>query len=498
MVRLKIAAVLSLLLLCALPISASAQGLLERAIDEYRAENYEEAQELLSQALKADPGSARAYYYKGLTLKRMGNIKAAIPSFKAALKQIPPEKAACLELAAIYLTLDEYEQAADWLQQAEKNGARPAEVAMLRGMLLMRQKRHDDAIAQFSAAKAAEPALAPTADFQIAMAHASARRLEQARASLKTVITISPDSDMAEYARDYEKTFANVVKDHRTWRGTVFAGYLYDDNVFGKPRSEIAGIVFPKNRDNAFVGNFRLDYTPFLEGRKLFSAQYALNTSTYGQRSEYDQISNSISMTLGISLDSGALTAPITYSHYLLGQDPYMQQIATRPTWYLMLVPGHILQTGLGYSRREMLKKPLSPEENRDANIFSGTLGYLYTFAEGRGFLNLRYELSDDVAEGKNWHNLGNRFSALALIPVWKGVSVNLSGDVALQNYQNSNSYFSVRRNDTLWSMAAGVSWEAIKGVKLNAQYGHTRAESNINIYDYTRNTIMCGLELNF
>jgi len=488
----------SLLMSLLLCTGLHAEDLLEKGISDYKAENYEEAEVIFSGVLKTGPDSTTALYYMGLTQKRLGNLKAAIPYLKKAAQSAIPVRDSFLELADTYIALENYKEAYHWLDLADKNGAAASNTAFLRGQILMNEKRFDDAIVQFGKAKSADPALAPSADLQIAMAHASERRLEKARASLKTVITISPESEMAEYARSYEKTFDNVIKEHRTWRGTLYTGYLYDDNVFGKPRSELFGINFPKKSDNGFVGNFRLDYTPFLEGRKLFSAQYAVNTTTYGQRSEYNQIVQNFSLTPGISLSNGAVTLPVIYSHYMLGQDPYMHQIAVRPSYFLMFKEGHIAQFSLGFARREMLKKPLSPQENRDSNIFSGTVGYLYTFAEGKGFFNVRYELSDDVAEGTNWHNLGNRFSAVMLIPLWSRLSATASGEVQLQNYQNANSYFGVRRDDTLWNGVVGLSYEIRKGFKLNAQYAHTRAESNINIYDYTRNTVMCGLETVF
>jgi hypothetical protein len=165
-----------------------------------------------------------------------------------------------------------------------------------------------------------------------------------------------------------------------------------------------------------------------------------------------------------------------------------------------MLSTDHIVQFSTGYARREMLRSPPNHDRNeeRDGNIWSLSPGYLRPFKGGKGFFYFHYEFSDDNTEGKNWENIGNRFTLGLIFPIVEKVSLSVSGDILLQDYRHTHTFYGMERSDRIYYGSTGIRWEILKGLKLNLQYAHTRADSNIDVYEYRRNVVQLGVEYTF
>lgn len=484
-------------LLHPLPVLATGD-FLTTGIAEYRAENYEEALESFALARQSGEDETLAYYL-GLTRKRMGDARGALGSFREALRLGAPPAAVYRELADCYLVLDDPAGARQALADGEAAGVRASELNLVRGQLLARERRYDEALATFSQVEKEAPELAGQARFQMAQIYAAQQKPQQARASLQAVIDMSPDSELAAYARDYERQFAAAIEQHRTWRATTQFAYLYDSNAIGKPEDDVN---LTDAVDHAWVANLRLDYQPLLEGNILFSGRYAVNTATYDENDSSNQIVQNLTLTPGVKGAAGSLTVPVYYTHYFLDGEQYQQLIGTRPTLNLRMGRAQIVQLSGGYAHRTMLRDYLNAAtealESRDADVFTAGGGYIYLFAGGRGMSNLRYEWSDDQARGSNWRIKGDKLALNLLLPLSASVAANGGGEVLWQNFEGEHSFYGYRREDRVYGATAGLSWEVLAALKLYTQYSFTRADSNLPVYDYSRHAVTAGVEINF
>ncbi|HAK88623.1 MAG TPA: hypothetical protein DCP24_06880, partial [Nitrospiraceae bacterium] len=53
-------------------------------------------------------------------------------------------------------------------------------------------------------------------------------------------------------------------------------------------------------------------------------------------------------------------------------------------------------------------------------------------------------------------------------------------------------------RRDDIYSAGGGVIYELLKGLNLNLNYSHTRADSNFAIYNYKKNIYSFGVDYSF
>jgi hypothetical protein len=192
-----------------------------------------------------------------------------------------------------------------------------------------------------------------------------------------------------------------------------------------------------------------------------------------------------------------AVTLPLTYNYSLLDYKIYSYEISARPTLTYPLAPEHILQVSAGYAKREFFVSPATPLENRNAEIYSGHLGYIFLFADGKGFFNFKYDSSFEDTAGYNWEAYINKLSMEMLIPIGKKTDVILSGETARSNYP-LNSFYNVKRNDTSLAASIGINRQLYEMLYLNAQFSHSTFYSNIALYEYRRNVYSAGLELRF
>jgi tetratricopeptide (TPR) repeat protein len=472
------------------------ESLLDQGVKEYRSENYEEAMAALKSARDKNPESSVAAFYLGLTFKQAGDYKAAAEQFRDALRLTPAVLDASVELAEVLFTMGETAAAKKALLDAEKRNVRPSAVAFLKGLVLAKENDAEGAEDSFRNAAKFDPALAQQTEFQIAILQARERKISKARKSLKALIAMDPASEAASMAREYETAFTRLIEGHRPWRVVAGVNYLYDDNVISNPANDTR--LAQPDKDNAFVGTFRLDYAPLLDAPWGITAQYNLQSTTYSELDTMDTMVNSVSVVPSYSQSFGAASLPVSYSHVLLADKKYMGMVSVRPTQSLLLPSGHIGQFSLAYTRREMLRDPYLAEEDRDSDIFGAGGGYVAPFGEGKGMVSLRYEFSYDNAVGQNWVNRGHRLNVGGNFPVIDGLTLQLNGDFFAQDYLHEHTSFNKVREDTVYTAVAGLTWDITPNVSLNFQYNHTRAVSNIDQYDYRRNTITTGIEAGF
>ena len=480
--------------------SLSAQSLLDIGIAEYKAENYEEALDALMKAKSQQPDSPQVAYYLGLTYKQMGNYRESARQFKEALRLSPSVKEAYPELIETLFYLNEIKEAKDWMNRAERERVTPGRLFFLRGFILLKEGNEKGALKAFKKAKEMDPSLSQASDIQMARIYARQKRFIEARESLKAVISVDPTSESASFAKEYEDALSRTVKKYKPWSVTAGVAYQYDDNAVLKPSKRISGVRITGEEDSSIITTLRFIYTPLLKDPWVFTGQYYSYTNTYFDNHRVNLINQSVSLTPGYNFSRGVLTLPASFTYQWLHEKEYMHVSQAKPTVHLMITPDHIVLLSAGYIRREMLQSPPNHDRNeeRDGNIWSLSPGYLHPFKGGKGLLYFYYEFSDDHTEGRNWENMGNRFTLGLIFPIIEKVSLAASGDIFLQDYRHTHTFYGMERSDRTYYGSAGVRWEILKGLKLNLQYSHTRVDSNIDVYEYRRNQFLLGAEYTF
>jgi len=487
----RIAVILFICIACAAPCMAASST--QQAISEYGLENYEEALVMLDEASKAEGATSLNAYYTGLCQKQTGDYTAAVESFKNALQGQQPEKNAAVDLIALLLNLEQLDEASQWVVWAEKEKVKPADVAYLKGLLLLKQKQYSEAITSFQAAKTGVPETDQQIEMQIAVAYAQDGKTKEARDSLKAIVTRYPGTDVAAFASEYDQRISTAAPAKR-WNIYAGVNYLYDDNVTLKSKVASAIVDSRNQHDSGITENLRLEYDLPLADKWSANLQYALQNNNYFRLRDYNMLVNGLTANFINRSENGLLALPLNVTHTALNYSNYSLQVSLKPTATAIFTANQLGQLSLGYSYRDMLQKSYSTAEDRTASIFNLQAGYIYLFADGRGMFNLRGEGFYENTDGREWRNMGGRLGSDLLIPVTKSTKLIFTAEGAWQDYLDS----SANRHDTTVTASVSINQQLHTNLYLNLQYYYTRALSNVDLYDYQRNVIMSGVELRF
>lgn len=536
-------------------INVYGQTLFEKGLQEFKEENYEEALQYFLEARTLEPKSSTVAFYLGLTYKLTENYKAAVPYLRDAVTFTPRVKEALVELIDALYQTNNLKEAKEWIEVGEKEGIQPARIQFLKGLILSKEGKYMEAVTAFEKAKSLDPSMAQVAEFQIAGALTKEGKLKEAQKRFKSTITLDPTTDMATYAKDYEKMIAEKIERERPWRFSIGLNYKYDSNVVAKGTGPIADYI-SGSEDSAINLFMRIGYTfPFsfntpynlsfqysLFAEKYFPKQYERADGTTGNLSEYNNMSNVFSLIPGYNFEKWSLSFPITYiynslqgdkSNSFLGEPTtwwnttrYMEQYGITPTARFMVTKNSVGEVSFGIAQKRYFETLLHPEpftsdENRNATMMNSSLGWTYFFKEGKGIFGLKYTYGKEEADGRNWSiDYENRFNMTFLYPLYdfikKPIKFLASADIAFAKYKFENAFFDTkRRNDTYYLSGGfiyegfmddlvkgkdkeGFVYELFKNTDLVVQYTYIRDRCNIKIYDYKRELITVGFEYKF
>lgn len=472
---------------------------MEEGIMQYRQENYENALKLFEEERKTNPASSIAAFFLGLTQKQLLKYEEAAANLEASITLEPRIKDALVELIDVLYRMGRHKEALQWVTEGERLNIHPAKMAFLKGLLLQQEGDMVGADAAFDRARNIDPTLAQSAEFQKAIGHLKEQELEKARERFQASIQQDPASDLATFARHYVDALDRQLFLQRPIRFTLGLFGQYDTNVVLKP-SEDLSYLEPVTDEESYVmsTNFRIDYRPALKGPFLFNAQYSFMSNFHQKHSTtHDLMGNSISVNPGLSVGKSAFTAAFSYSHFLIHGTRYMEYLNVGPLYRLAAGNNSIIEVFGGYLKKNYFRDFLMKDEDRDVDGTNAYVSWIYLFMED-AFLNIKYEVSRERADGVNWDNTSYDMTVNTLFPVTETVKIQLGGGLFSQDFAHTHTVFGVERRDRVYSGTAGIIWECFENARAIAQYSHTNCNSNIEMYDYTRGIYTIGLEYRF
>jgi tetratricopeptide (TPR) repeat protein len=477
---------------------------LELGIGQYKHENYDEALITLKKAREENPDSSLAAYYLGLTYKQLQDYDSAIPYLKDAVTFSPKIQGALIELIDCYYQLGRTEDAKTWIAQAEADGVRPAQVSFIKGLVLAKEGKDEEAISAFKKAKELDRLMSQSCDYQIGMIYVKAKRYSDARTALTEVVVADPNSNMANFANEYMGTLSKREEAMKPLRITAGAYWQYDDNVLLKPDDDTLASGITDQGDSRQVytasANYNLPLNDIISMRGLYTFYYAKQFNL----GFYDMVDNSIIGQPTVYLKDVMLTFPSGYRDTRVNDKRYLGTASTSAMASFNVANCGMGNLFLSYQSKDYFWGPSTPDEDRTGYYFGGGTAWYIFFSKNKGFMNFRYELNKEATKGCNWDYIGNRATATLLLPIMDRLNATITGDVFFQNFLNTNTTYGVERRDQVYTLSALISYKIfsdnkyLKDSEVQLQYTHVKDDSNISVYAYNRNIYSVGVELRF
>ena len=462
--------------------------------------NYEEATEFFKSIREKDPESSLAAYYLGLAYVKGEDYLSAKPHLKDAITLSPRVREAVFEFAEVLYQLGEHGEALSVIGVAESEGIESARASFLKGLTLIKLKRPDEAIEAFRKAKSLDGSLGSSADYQTAIASVQAGRLGEAKEMFKDLAAKDPNADVAESAREYINAISKRQKDERPLKLRAGVEYQFDDNVLLKPAdASVAGDITNES-DSVFVASFSADYDFKLQLPYSLKAGYSFYANTHASLETHDIQSHSFSATPGMSFRSGQANLYAGYTYTLVDGDKYLQALTLSPAYTFPINERQFAQASVRWQVKDYLDYTagVGADEDRDSWDYGAGASWFYLLLGGKGFVNGRYDFNYEATDGANWAYYGNRFGASVYYPVTEKLGLNVSVEEYLQSFTDTHTVFGVEREDTTLTFYTLLTYPLYDSLDLKAQYLYIRGDSNISIYDYSKNVYGVGVDFRF
>jgi tetratricopeptide (TPR) repeat protein len=485
-----------------------------QAIIDFDDRRYAEALQNLQEALKREPDHVEALYYAGVVHMALRQPAEAVPYLVRAQRKSPADPSIAFQLGLAYFAQQQYEQAEPLLERVFSADPTIDGLGYYVGFMRYRKKDYRGALSAFRAGRATDPQLQQLTRFYTGLALAVLGQPAQASAEVEQALRLAPGSALTGPAERLRDTIRAAAEQGRRLSAEVRVGLLYDDNVIVRPGPNSTEPLVPILRDKRYdsVGELfgaQLNYIWWQTETWESSVGYSF-FGTYNNDLPSFNIMNHLatgSLTYKTAvLDMPAyLTLQYAWDLLYLDDDRFLRRNTATLSGVLVESDRHLTQAFFRYQHKEFFEEDPAQlrDEFRDAHNYMAGALHLLRFAQDRHLIKGGYQLDVEDAQGRNYSYLGHRFlvGGQYTLP-WYGIRLFYDFDVHLRNYLNANSVlptyapgtnerFDEELNNSVRAelpFAGPALWGAATRMTLSASYQNTIANSNIEVFDYTRN----------
>ncbi len=471
-------------------ISAAEIDYYTEGMKQLQIENYEEAEPLLLKAYKKEPANPNITYYLGVLYNAMENFSESLRFFKETVKINPNLLEVRYYLAQVLMMTGDYDGALEQFEEADKV-KHISMITYYKGMIYNQKGDYKKAIELIKSAGEEDKNLQPIVQFQLGIINYNNGNLKEAKAYFRSLISIHPKSDEAEFARQYI-TAIEQIESMKNWKLTFGYSYQYDDNVVLKPTDASAAEGVTNKSDWVSNLNFGFDYSKSFAKSGNIGLAYSFSQSLHALFTNYDIQSHSVNIMPAYNFGNFNTTLMYSYGYTYLDRAGYLRSNTVSPI-FSYISGAQMAQVSFKWQDKDYVN-PSAGDENRTGANYDAGAAYFLFLKEGKGYINIKYNYDRDSTKGNNWKYNGHKGAVSILLPVSNRINFSLSGDGYRQIYDNTHSTYSIKRDDTIYNANTLISINLVKNLKGDITYTYTRAFSNISVYDYSKNAVSVGL----
>jgi len=466
----------------------SAGGYYDLGVYAYEDGKFQESEGYFKKALAADPENPVYLHYLGKVYLETGRYVETKEYLEAARNKDPDLHGLNYDLGLLYYKIETYGMAAEHLTAAANEDPSNVLAAYYGGICLYHQKRYDDAGPMFEAAAQKSPSLKVNATYYAGVCDYHNGDISGAEEKLTYV---KENADSPTDRQNADKWLAILAQEEvpKAWAIDLRLHYIYDDNVPLDPTGEAA--TYSDDSDSGIYGYAAGRYNVINRSDFVLGGGIARGQIWYADLTDFNMSDTNADIYTTYSTASWLFGLNYIPRLYTIDDEDYLLQHQIRPSLHWQ--PNRDFLTRLSYS---YFLRDYRQNDARDGNLHDIYIELFYHVFGGKGFVfgGLGYESStsdDDVYD----YNRPKAKAGLVTELGWK-VRMDLELYYYMKEYQN---YPGGTRDDDkitgIVSFKRPVYWDWLFGI---AEYNYTTNNSNVERFEYQRNTLSLGFEAEF
>jgi tetratricopeptide (TPR) repeat protein len=499
---------------------ADADVLVAQAVLAYDDQRYDAALELLKRALALDPGNARGLYYGGLTYLALQKPDQAVAPLETLRSLRPKDRMAQYQLGVAYFSIGDYDKASPLLEEVFRQQPELENLGYYVGFMRYRQKAYNEAAEAFRIGKTSDPNVQQLTQFYRGLSFGVLGLSEQAQAELRAaqqMQAVSPITGAAVRMQEALRAAPRLGEAKRL-RAQMAVGGYYDDNVainpnpsqdpiaetFRSRKTTSSGELVSVSADYSFYRDGPLEATvtySFLQTANFNHGLHTFNLRNHlgGMGGFYRGVVADVPYQIGLQYTYDYLS--LDQAGFLSRHTPTLSETFVPPTTTLPVVGtvGHLTTLLQRYQQKYFRQSADNDirfaSEVRDAHNGMVGLLHVFRFAQDDVLVRLGYQFDVENAKGSAFSYTGNRLQTGGQVKLpWGEVSMRYDYEVHRRAYKNPQTLFAddegrlSRRHDVEQTHMVQVLKPLTKNFTLVAQYQRVRSDSNVPVYDYTKN----------
>ena len=457
----------------------------------FEEKDYTSAENNLKIALEFSPDNPFYNHWLGKTYLETGQYAQAGQYLNRAWKIRPEIRGLKFDMAYLKYKTGENADAAELFVQTAKQEPGNVLAQYYAGITLFRLGEYGKAADRFVRSAEMSPTVRANALYHAGICWQKTGDIPQAEKMFEYVKNDPEAGILRDSAIQWLDFLKQQEKDIRPYRVHLEAGVRYDDNVSVEPDDTD---LFTDQSDWAFVTELSGKYDIVSGRNHKIGIGFTQYNTWHSDLDEYDLSGTTGHLYTAYSLNPFTFRFSYWPSYYFAGSDSYLRQHCLEPEaiWHM----SRQLAARLSYRYKDNTWFEYA-DRNGHANEIFGDLIWSFFNGKGNFFAGIGYEDYSASAEDQYYARWRSRAGGRLTLP--GDLRLEFSGEYQAKNYDSPDSFYEIEREDDRYILSLSLSrklWHDWLGIM--GEYRYTKNDSNISVYEYTRNASTLSLTLSY
>jgi len=468
-------------------------GLFDMGVFAFGERDLKSALENFKAALKYEPKNPFYLHFIGKTYMELERYLLAQKYFNKAYKINPSLFELDFDMAMLQFKMKNYELAGRMFVEIIKNDILNENIQehYYAGFCLYMQQQYENALYYFNKAGNMNKSLKDTCDLYSGICYYKIRNFVKSKQIIAELKNKSSSIKIQESAEKWHKIIQNNNKKFKPYSLYSKLSFMHDDNV-----SVISPYLAAGDEDDFLLqGFFSGKYYFYNSNLYQTGCGYSQFLSIHNDKSEYDMTGSTFDLYFRYDINPLMIGFNYQPAYYWLDNTKYMSsnKLKTYLTW--KLISNMIFRIAYSYSMNHYFDEHERNGHNHELNLMS-----YYSFMKNtcKIFGNVIFEENHPVLNEYQHELVKFKLGYLFQIKPPLDLTVSLTGKYQKRNYEHVDSTFQIKRDDNSIGFEFSTSRKIYDKIWASLEYSYTRNNSNINYYDYRKNTVGLSLTMKY
>lgn len=452
---------------------------------------YDTAEQNFLKALAVKPDNEYANLYLGKIYLATGKYDAAKKTLEKAYETNPEIPGLIFELAMANFKTQAYPEAYKLFKTLDTDNTKDPLVQYYIGMSLFKQNEYTKALPYLLSASDINPSIKNSSFYYAGICYKALENETLARQKFNFVIDNATSDLLIENAKKQLAYMDRKKETAKPWHIKSQVSYGYDNNVtLASVNSDVISNQGDTFQEFFLSGNYNL----INQGSHRLGLDFSRYQAWYDDLDQYNRTGTSLGLYGFKYFSAAALGMRFSSSLYEIDSKDYLTQ---NTIGLQVMVPvGKALLSRFSYDY-SINDYDIYPTKDGHTNKIGADV--YYTPVQGK--TEFSAGISFDDTSASNADDYFEKFKTkigLAVKAPFK-IDVNLKGDYQIKNYDNTDSFYGIKREDERFSGSITFTREIFYNwLNLSAELLCEKNNSNIRFFEYKRTVSTLSLGVNF